>query len=685
MDFQVAGRGKGRIRSSVSHQAWLKNGRPASGSRFLAIVGGALLFSTVGIAQETPQNNAPTGNAHAPGTRWVENVPLGAPIPYQDQDSVPYQAPAPLAAPAPFQAPLPVPSTTYGSNAAPRPASRPLPTEDSVINLNFQNAPVAEILSMIADQSGLNIIVNGDVSGTIPNVNLREVTPEAAIRTVSMAAGIEWRKTSDGVYVIARNLPPEVKVDSKTLPREIPIAPYDGSGSVTYTQMPDLSTIPQLSPTTLSAPQINEKREYFSLPVKNVPIRVMAWLIDPQHQPMPISYAQSQQNSSRYFEQYLGKSFLSPQDMAAQNGGYAQSDEPYNPYAPVNNMGSSYDYNNYGGQYTSPYTQGNAQFGGFGNQGGGRNQGGRNQGGRNQGGRNQGGRNQGGFGGGGGGGLFELPEGVEQIISVDPQNALLVYATQQGYQELQNIVNLLDRPLRQVEIEAQFVTVNATDTNAFGIDFTSLNGPFTVSGQGFQPGTASVGGSFQLGFVRNNFQAVLRSLLVNNRAKLVNSPRVTAINNLTATLQSQQSTPVITTSAQAGIGGQVAQQQNVNYITTSIGLTVTPTINNDGTITVVMQPQVQDQQANPGGIAPTITSQSVQTVANLRDGDTIVLGGLRKKTIARLTSEVPILSKIPLIGKLFRSRNDVSSDADLIIFLTARVLPRFEEDAVPGT
>lgn len=686
MDFQVVGRGQGCIRT-VSKQsgrakARLNNGSPAaSGSRFLAVVGGALLLSTATLAQEAPSNEAapnlaPIGGAHAPGSEWVENIPVGAPLPYQ--------APAPLAAPAPFQAPLPVPSTTLNPNPTRGAASRAA-VEDSVINLNFQNAPVSEILSMIADQSGLSIIVNGDVTGTIPKMNLRDVTPEAAIRTVAMVAGIEWRKTSDNVYVIARSLPPEEKVDRRTLPRENAITSRIDGGNLIYTQMPDVSSIPQLAATALSTPQINEKRDYYQLSVKNVPIRLMAYLVDPQHQPMPLAFVQSQENVKEYFEKSLGKSFLSSQDLAAQNGGYVPPQETFNPYAPTYDTGGGYD--NYGGSYASPYTQGNAQFGGF---GGGGNQGNRGNRGGNQG--NRGNRNGGGGGfggnnggGNGGGGLFELPEGVDQIISVDPQNSLLVYATEQGYQQLQNIINLLDRPLRQVEIEAQFISVNTSDTDAFGIDFTSQNGPFTVSAQGFQPGTASIGGSFQLGFVRNNFQAVLRSLMVSNRAKIVTSPRVTAINNLTASLQSRQSSPVITTSTQAGIGGQVGQQQNVNYITTNIGLTVTPTINNDGTITVVMQPQVEQQAPNAGGIAPTVTSQSVRTVANLRDGDTIVLGGLRQKSIARLTSKVPILSQIPLIGKLFTSRNDVASDADLIIFLTARVLPRFEEDAIPGT
>ncbi|MDF2441788.1 MAG: ral secretion pathway protein, partial [Abditibacteriota bacterium] len=288
--------------------------------------------------------------------------------------------------------------------------------------------------------------------------------------------------------------------------------------------------------------------------------------------------------------------------------------------------------------------------------------------------------------GGGGGGLFDLSEqGIDQIIAVDPQNALLVYGTEQGVRALETIIQYLDRPLRQVEIESQFVNVSTTDARSFGIDFQSSNGPFTVSTSGLAP--AAGNGALTLGFVRGNFQATLNSLIRQDRAKIVNSPRVTAINNLTASLQSMTQTPVILTTAQqgGGIGGGVAQGQNLIFINTSIGITVTPTINNDDTITVVMQPNVSTQRPTSLGV-PQVFQQTVQTVANVKDGDTIALGGLRTKAISRGGARIPILSDIPFLGKLFRSSNVSEEDGELIIFLTARIIRRLDEtEAVPGT
>jgi type II secretory pathway component GspD/PulD (secretin) len=340
--------------------------------------------------------------------------------------------------------------------------------------------------------------------------------------------------------------------------------------------------------------------------------------------------------------------------------------------------GSSFANSNSG---INPYTQqngmdfrANAQFGG----GGGGNRGG-------GGGNNTRGGNNG--RGGAGGGVFQLPEGVDRIVAVDPQNALLVFGTAEGVRELQDTIAILDRPLRQVEIEAQFVTVSTADSRNFGIDFSTAQGNFNASNTGFASPASQ--GSFQVGFVRGNFQATLNALLTKNRAKLITAPRVTAINNLTASLFSTTSRPLILTTAVqgGGLNGGQAQGQNLIYIESNTGLTVTPTINNDDTITVLMQPQVEQQTLLADIQAPLLTRQELETIANVRDGDTIALGGLKTRDVSRGGAKVPLLGDLPFgLGKFFRSRSATDNESELIIFLTARIVRRLEEDdAVPGT
>ena len=549
-----------------------------------------------------------------------------------------------------------------------------------LISATFKDMDVAQALELIATQGDVEIMINEDVQGKIRLMIVKDKTAEQTIRDIARAQRLQWRKTGPNSFVVAKELPPE------DVPAQATIAPSPGLYPGDSTVMAQPQTLPADVLPELSRTGGGEMSTYRIYTKYMTPSQI-AWILDPQSQrEEPLLFRMSRENKELYSKKYLAKSAFSPEDIAAQSGNYVPPAQSSNPYS-----------SGYGGgfnQFASPYTQGSAQFGGGGfggNQGGGRgNRGGNQGGGRGNRGNQGGGRgNQFGNqdGGNGGGGVFELPEGVDSITAVDPQNALLVFSTQEGFSRLQDIVNFLDLPLRQVVIEAQFVAVNTNDTNSLGIDFSGSNGPFNYNSSGFQPSPPSSGGSFQLGFLRGNFQASLRALLQQNRAKVVTAPRILAINNLTATLSSNTSTPIVTTTTTTGIGGQVGQGNQIGFLTSGISLTVTPTINNDDTITVVLQPTVQQQTQIPGSAIPGVVEQTLQTVANVRDGDTVALGGLRTKNLGRTLQEVPLLGRIPIIGALFRRKETTNLDQDLIIFLTATIVRRapVEEQAVPGT
>jgi type II secretory pathway component GspD/PulD (secretin) len=590
------------------------------------------------------------------------------------------QAPAISSAPtgAETGTTLAVPSQVPSSSL---PAANLLPTaqERALVSLQFEDADVAELVRMIGDQSGLQIIIPGDVSNVkIKYINLTNVEPEVAIQRVAQAGNLQWRKLDKDTFIVARTLPaepePAAPIQTDDLPNDpnkirVPIAG------------PDWDSLPALVGQQSTPEAYEGPREYRYMRIRNVKPSTIAWWLDPEHHPEPLEFKTSRQSLENYFNKFVGRPAVDPNMQAAMNGNgsYIPNNSYSNPYSPINSAIANGVAGGMG-QFSQPYVQGNAQFG---NRNNNNNNNNNNRNNNNR----RGGQNGNQFGGGGGGGgLFDLTEqGVESIIAVDPQNTLLVYATEEGYNRLNNIVQLLDRPLRQVEIEAQFVQVSATSARAFGIDFSSSNGPFTVNGGAAGPAES---GGLSIGFVRNNFRATLNALVNQNRAKIVTAPRVTAINNLTATLQSSFNQPILLTNTTTGIGGQVGQNTNITYITTTTGLTVTPTINNDDTITVVMQPQVSTPQLITlgGQQVPQITQQVVQTVANVKDGDTIVLGGLRQKSTSRGGSRVPVLSRIPIIGGLFRTNSTDENDVDLIIFLTARILRRLEDtDPVPGT
>ncbi|RYX81831.1 hypothetical protein EON83_22455 [bacterium] len=276
-----------------------------------------------------------------------------------------------------------------------------------------------------------------------------------------------------------------------------------------------------------------------------------------------------------------------------------------------------------------------------------------------------------------------MPEGVTRIVAVDPQNALLVFGTPEGAAKLANTIRFLDRPLRQVEIEAQFLSISTSDASNYGFDFSTSRGNFSAS----STGNAASSGGLQLGFFRGNFDARIAASVASGKAKVLTAPRVTAINNLTASLTQVTQIPIRlntnTTIANNGIANQ--NSESLFFISTTIGLQVTPTINNDDTVTVLMQPTLTTAGTPNSDGDQTFTQQTVQTIANVRDGETIALGGLRSTNITIDKTKVPLIGDIPLIGKLFRSRGSSAVESELIIFLTARIIRRVGDDDAVGT
>jgi hypothetical protein len=290
--------------------------------------------------------------------------------------------------------------------------------------MQFRDVDVAQLLSMIGEQFRVKIIVNGDVDEKLKSINLSDMTAEQALETVAEAANLQFRRNAAGVYIVAKSLgpvsgtPPIVPGGTGFGSQEILPGNSDSGltvspslGQNTPTQRLSENDLPELvNPNSRSS-----RRRSSMIQVRNIKASTLAYWIDPANRPIPDELVVSSVNKSRYTNESFAKPALSAQDQAASQAGSgsgipAAFTSPYtNPYIQRNAAGR-----------IAPDTRTNAQFGG--QRGGG--QGGRQQ----QGG--QGGRGgTGGAGGGGGVGAFSLPEGVEEIVAIDPQNVLLVRST----------------------------------------------------------------------------------------------------------------------------------------------------------------------------------------------------------------------------------------------------------------
>src|SRR2546422_4988652 len=171
-----------------------------------------------------------------------------------------------------------------------------------------------------------------------------------------------------------------------------------------------------------------------------------------------------------------------------------------------------------------------------------------------------------------------------------------------------------------------------------------------------------------------NVRAILQALASRTNVRVLSTPRVLALNNEEARILVGSEVPFVSstfTGLTAGLN-TVVQFRNVGT-----QLTVVPTVNNDGYVTFRVLQEVSALSATTIAAAqnaPVITTREAETSAIVKNGHTIVIGGLIGETTQEIESGVPILKDVPILGYLFKSRSTSRQRTELAIFLTPYVV-----------
>ncbi len=539
------------------------------------------------------------------------------------------------------------------------------PSDHHLVSFEVVDAPARLIIDALKTQAEVEIIYNADdLRGKVLSLSLKQKPVEFVLDLVCEAAGVRFYKKS-GVYIISKSVPAPAPTEG----RNDPPMPGGGIGRKPEPEKkptPLESLIPKLTndeplpmPRIDSVPKLNPAEKIVSrkIELKHLSVHVISRFFNPDAPDLNERLMRGGLPSGQF-----GPGF---DQLSRAGAGVTAGASPF---------GSTY-----GGGENGLLRSNRSQLiapsngGGFGGLGGGLGGGGL----------GGGGLGGGGLGGGGGaGGAFPRPAGIESIIAFDPLNALIVRGTESAIQELQELIDLLDKPLKQVLIEAQFVDVSTTVSDNFAIQWQLQQGPFNIS---VFPGVAN-GGDLQVGYVRGSFQATLGMLQSQNKAKTVQSPRAIAMNNSLALLTSTEVQWIIVQSTTAAIGGQNQQSRIPFPIQIPISLTAIPTINGDGTVTVALAPTLTiSTPINVDGITvPRIRTSFTLVNVNMRDGDTVVVGGLVQNTRSAATSKIPFLGDLPLVGSIFRTRNNILGESELLIFVTVKILPSPQEEDAAG-
>ena len=268
------------------------------------------------------------------------------------------------------------------------------------------------------------------------------------------------------------------------------------------------------------------------------------------------------------------------------------------------------------------------------------------------------------------------------IVPDQLTNSLLMRVTQHDYDILSEAIGQLDsRPL-QVLIEVLIVEARRDRSFSLGADLDvapqDIGGGATAEGTVTGAGLGDVVVKF-MNLAKGRIDAILSVAESRGDVKIVSRPVLLASNNVEAKFLVGSQRPFVQVSRSLPTDTP-SRDQVVQYRDVGTQLTVRPTINDDGYVSLVVQQEINAATSETQFDAPVISTREASTQVLVRDGQTIVLGGLRDSQRDRTRHGVPLLSSLPLIGGLFGGQSDHTTSTELFIFLTPRIL-RTDADA----
>jgi general secretion pathway protein D len=277
-----------------------------------------------------------------------------------------------------------------------------------------------------------------------------------------------------------------------------------------------------------------------------------------------------------------------------------------------------------------------------------------------------------------------------RVVADESTNSIIVTGSPHYYKAVRDAMKQLDSTPLQVLVEARIMELTLSDDLQYGLEW-YLNGS---RGNSNTRGGLDLGGS-GIGAIQPGFsyvveragevRAALNGLADDSRLKVLSSPSLMVLNNRTASILVGDEVPIPTRQAVSNISPEAPTVNEIEYRNTGILLTVSPRVNSGGMVTMEISQEVSSVINNTTSQidAPTIQQRQLNSTVSIRDGQTVVLGGLIREQSSSREAGVPLLKDIPGLGKLFSTTTDVSKRTELIVLITPRVISNGDDtDAI---
>lgn len=268
-----------------------------------------------------------------------------------------------------------------------------------------------------------------------------------------------------------------------------------------------------------------------------------------------------------------------------------------------------------------------------------------------------------------------------EISVLEERNLFLVEDTPQFQRRVASLLQQIDRPPTQVLIEAKILEITLTDEDSYGLDWTKF---FSSEGGSGSFGTQGLAESASPGlffdYATPDVTAALNALTSQGRVRTLSSPKLLAIEN-------EESSVIIGDRRGYAVTTTINQvtTESIEFLESGVILRVTVKVDEDNRVTMEIHPEVSTGVIDPLTGIPSQTTTEVTTRMIVQDGSTVFVGGLIKNRIDESKRGIPVLGRIPGVGRLFSNRQKTLSNTETIVLIKPTIVNGDSSTAdVPG-
>lgn len=265
------------------------------------------------------------------------------------------------------------------------------------------------------------------------------------------------------------------------------------------------------------------------------------------------------------------------------------------------------------------------------------------------------------------------------IVPDDSNNSLIITATPREYKRVRQILSRIDLAANQVLLEATIAEVTLTDNLKFGLKWFFEKGNSSAEFTAAAADVGAIASSFPgFSYFLNtpNVKVALDALNKVTTVNLVSSPSLMVLDNKKAVLQIGDEVPVATAQQQGVVAAGSPVLNSISFRSTGVILGITPRISDNGRIQLEIEQEVSDAKSTTTSNleSPTISQRRIKTTVAVNDGQAIVLAGLMRDNNDVLHHKVPLIGDIPVVGNLFKSKDDTITRTELLIAITPHIV-----------